>query len=69
MLSDSITAFIDSDAEAARAIVDRDDEVDELYNQIYRELLDLHDGRPDRRSTGQPICSGRPTTSSGSPTG
>jgi phosphate transport system protein len=23
----------------ARAVVDRDDEVDDLYNQIYRELL------------------------------
>ena len=39
MLSDSITAFIGSDAEAARDIVTRDDRVDELYNQIYRELL------------------------------
>jgi phosphate transport system protein len=39
MLSDSITAFISGDADAARAVVDRDDEVDELYNQIYRELL------------------------------
>ncbi|HEY7033542.1 MAG TPA: phosphate signaling complex protein PhoU [Thermomicrobiales bacterium] len=39
MLSDSITAFIVEDAEAARAIVARDDEVDDLYNQVYRELL------------------------------
>jgi phosphate transport system protein len=39
MLSDSITAFINSDVDAARAIVKRDDEVDALYNQIYRELL------------------------------
>jgi phosphate transport system protein len=39
MLADSITAFIQEDADAARAIVDRDDEVDDLYNQIYRELL------------------------------
>lgn len=39
MLSDSISAFINEDAEAARAIVARDDEVDNLYNQIYRELL------------------------------
>ncbi len=39
MLADSITAFIEDDAEAARAVVGRDDEVDELYNQIYRELL------------------------------
>ena len=39
MLADSITAFIESDAASARAIVARDDEVDDLYNQIYRELL------------------------------
>ena len=39
MLHDAITAFIDDDEAAARAIVARDDEVDVLYNQIYRELL------------------------------
>jgi phosphate transport system protein len=39
MLADSITAFIEGDAEAARAIVARDDAVDDLYNQTYRELL------------------------------
>ena len=39
MLSDSITAFINEDEPSARAIVERDDDVDELYNQIYRELL------------------------------
>lgn len=39
MLADSISAFIQEDADAARAIVLRDDEVDDLYNQIYRELL------------------------------
>jgi phosphate transport system protein len=39
MLSDSITAFIEGNADAARAIIGRDDEVDALYDQIYRELL------------------------------
>ena len=39
MLGDSITAFINEDEASARAIVDRDDMVDELYNQVYRELL------------------------------
>lgn len=39
MLADSITAFIEQDTVAARAIADRDDEVDNLYDQIYRELL------------------------------
>jgi phosphate transport system protein len=39
MLHDAITAFIEEDQAAARAIVARDDEVDALYEQIYRELL------------------------------
>jgi len=39
MLHDSITAYIEDDPTEARAIVARDDEVDALYEQIYRELL------------------------------
>jgi phosphate transport system protein len=39
MLHDAITAFIGDDEASARAIVARDDEVDALYEQIYRELL------------------------------
>lgn len=39
MLHDAITALIEDDQAAARAIVARDDEVDALYEQIYRELL------------------------------
>jgi phosphate transport system protein len=39
MLADSVTSFIEGDAQKARQIVDRDDEVDQLYDQIYRELL------------------------------
>ena len=39
MLHDAMTAFIDGDQAAARSIVARDDEVDALYEQIYRELL------------------------------
>ncbi len=39
MLSDSITAFIEEDATAARQIAERDDDVDALYDQVYRELL------------------------------
>ena len=39
MLTDSITALIQRDADLARTVAARDDEVDALYNQIYRELL------------------------------
>jgi phosphate transport system protein len=41
MLHDSLEAFARSDRTMARAVPDRDDEVDALYNKVYRELLDL----------------------------
>lgn len=40
MLHDSLGAFVERDAEVARAIAKIDDEVDALYNQVYRRLLD-----------------------------
>ena len=39
MLMSSLDAFKDRDAGRARAICDEDDEVDALYDQVYRELL------------------------------
>jgi phosphate transport system protein len=39
MLDESMAAYVAADATAARAIAERDDAVDDLYNQIYRELL------------------------------
>ncbi len=39
MLRQALVAFSNDDADAARAIPQRDDEVDALYNQIYRELM------------------------------
>jgi phosphate transport system protein len=39
MLHRALTAFIEEDAETARAIPAEDDEVDALYNQVYRELM------------------------------
>ena len=39
MLDRVLKAFINRDAKAARTICDEDDEVDALYDQIYRELL------------------------------
>jgi phosphate transport system protein len=39
MLHRSLTAFINEDIETAKAIPVEDDEVDALYNQIYRELM------------------------------
>ncbi len=39
MLSSSVTAFVEQDEALARRVAIRDDEVDDLYDQIYRELL------------------------------
>ena len=41
MLHRALTAFVNEDVEAARAIPIEDDEVDALYNQVYRELIIL----------------------------
>jgi phosphate transport system protein len=46
MLDQSIKAFQNRDVELARAIPNRDDEVDALYDQVYRELLTIIMGDP-----------------------
>lgn len=47
MLHDSLEAFSRGDVAMARAVPARDDEVDALYNQVYRESVDsvVQDGR------------------------
>ncbi len=39
MLHRALTAFVNEDVEAAKAIPSEDDEVDMLYEQVYRELM------------------------------
>ncbi len=53
MLTAAIDAFIVRDAVAAEAVAARDDEVDRLYDQVYRELLTfmLNDPRTIDRAT------------------
>jgi phosphate transport system protein len=41
MLREALDAFVERDAEAAKRIANADDEVDALYDQVYRELLTL----------------------------
>lgn len=41
MLQSALDAFVRRDVELARQIPAQDDEVDDLYNQVYRELLTL----------------------------
>jgi len=53
MLHRSLDAFINRDADAARRIVAEDDEVDNLYDQVFRELLTfmVEDPRTITRAT------------------
>lgn len=53
MLRRSLEAFVNRDAEAARKITVEDDEIDQLYDQIFRELLSfmLEDPRTITRAT------------------
>ncbi len=53
MLMESLEAFKLRDDARARAVFDRDDEVDALYDQVYRELLTymLSDPRTIERAT------------------
>lgn len=53
MLRRSLSAFIGRDIEAAKQICVEDDEVDDLYDQVYRELLTfmIEDPRTITRAT------------------
>ena len=53
MLNRSLTAFINHDAEAAKKISAEDDFIDNLYDQIFRELLTFmaEDGKTITRAT------------------
>lgn len=46
MLHRALGAFIAGDADTARAIPDEDDRVDELYNRVCRDLLDMMIAKP-----------------------
>jgi phosphate transport system protein len=39
MVRDAINAFVNGDADLAKNVCERDDEVDQLNNQVFRELL------------------------------
>jgi phosphate transport system protein len=47
MLHRALGAFVTRDLETARQIPLEDDEVDGLYNQVYRELLDIMIANPE----------------------
>lgn len=47
MLATSLKAFVERDATAARAVAERDDEIDVLYKAIFDELVEIMAKKPD----------------------
>ena len=47
MLHDSIDALLSRDTEKAKAVCDADDEVDDLYDRVYHDLLEYMIADPD----------------------
>ncbi len=47
MLRDSLKAFMEHDAEKARAIAAKDDDIDHLYKAVFDELVEIMAHKPD----------------------
>ncbi len=41
MLHAALDAFTSGDAEAARSVIERDDEIDEIYDRLFHDLIDM----------------------------
>ncbi len=52
MLHRAVGAFVSADAETARLIPEEDDKVDELYNLVYRELVEIMFNDPNKIDQG-----------------
>ena len=68
MLRDSMDSLVERDLVKAENVMDDDDEVDDLYDQVYRELL-LFMIQDPGASSGPPTCYGLLTTWNALPTG
>ena len=66
MLEGSLESLVNRDVELAAQVSVDDDEVDSLYDQVYRELLTY---MIRRTYSGPPTCCGWPTTLKGLRTG
>jgi phosphate transport system protein len=52
MLQESVDAFMNKDAEAAKAMIGRDDKIDKQYNKLFKETLEeMRDDNYIRRAT------------------
>ena len=55
MVTDSVDSFVRRDLELARAVCRADDQVDELFNQVKRELITFLRQSPDAGEEGLDI--------------
>jgi phosphate transport system protein len=55
MLKRSIESFVNRDAKAAEALCDEDDRVDELYDKVYHDFLNLMIANPETVSRATPL--------------
>lgn len=55
MLHITITAFLDGDPKLAETVIERDDEVDDLYHKLTRELVDTMTQQSDTIRRGQDV--------------
>jgi phosphate transport system protein len=46
MLGEALDAFTRNDADAAREVIKRDSEINDLYNQIFHELIEMMTEEP-----------------------
>ena len=47
MMHDGLTAFVDQDAELAREVAGRDDQIDDAHKRLYQNLVDIMRDRPE----------------------
>jgi phosphate transport system protein len=47
MVHDALTAFVEQDAEKAREVAGRDDEIDRMHEELSAELVQIMKGDPE----------------------
>ncbi|MFT5430845.1 MAG: phosphate transport system protein [Myxococcota bacterium] len=52
MVARAIRAFMDGDASEARAVIVRDDELDDLYTEVFRDVLEVMAEKPESIQRG-----------------
>ncbi|AKU92082.1 phosphate signaling complex protein PhoU [Vulgatibacter incomptus] len=55
MLKKALDAFVASDAAKAREVLEQDNEVDELYHMVFRELVEIMTAEPSVTARGMAI--------------